>query len=451
MMRTTLQLFRTSLTLFALVMVSAIAAQDTSTSSSSSSSFQCGVLDDKNVQDISSTTSNNNNNFDTINVNYDVNWFGSSNNRRHIMPQRTNWHIYAISDEQGPARFSSIPKGLIKPKVNGNTLVFPVQKDALYNLGYTKGDSVEAAVNLFIPLSQLRKIQISGVNDFVEIIVSEDALLWGEENGTLATNSSTASSSSLRAPPTIDIRSSGVDTRLYVNTPYSKVNYDGSGVDNTAIIDAGTNSSVVVSGVGHNLSIQSDYLKTVQLSGVDQDLLIEGSYRTLSLSGVDCRVRVHGGETGCNAIDASSGGVNTNCRLTNDTVIVPTLDCVAESKTIYQGVSTGATVGIALASLLVLCLCVALCAFCCCGGRRCGSRQVGRQNEESSYPPKPNGATTDVPVGSWVEEAEVIEIEPTPAAAYAVVLPDPEQPLPPSNDKNGSSTFGGSLNAKPYG
>jgi hypothetical protein len=391
---------QTILAALALLIVAVMAQDDTS--------FQCGVPDDDNLKEISDT------NFDTIQTHYKINWLGGN---RHLMPQKTNWHIYAIPDGEVP-RYSSVPEGFVKPKISGSTLEFPAQEDSLKDLGYSKGDKIKAAVNLFIPVSQLRNIRVSGVDESVEIIVTDELLLGDITNSTAFL-------------PTINIRVSGVDSRLYVNTPYSKVKYTGSGVDNTAIVEAATGSSVDLSGVDQSLSIKSDFLDSVKVSGVDQYLLIEGTYGKIRVSGVDGQIRVNG-EKGCNTVDGSGddySGVDNRCKTTEETVTVPTLACLAESKVIYAGTSTGAIVGIVIGVLAVVALCIGGC------GAACGCFRSRRSQTKQA------GPKAEIPTGSWVE-AEVIEVDPVHQ-----MVPDPEQATPLSEEKG---TPGDSTDAKVY-
>jgi hypothetical protein len=410
-----------------LLVVSVTMAQD--------SPFQCGVLDDNddNLKTISNT------NFDTIETDYRMKSWGN----KQLMPKHTHWHIYAIPDGELP-RYSSIPEGFLKPKVSGSTLELVAQDDVLEeDLGYSKGDKMEAAVNLYIPVSQLRNIRVDGVDSFVEIIVTEDLL------GDDIINNSTTSDDL----PTINIRASGVDSRLYVNTPYSKVKYTGSGVDNTAVVEAGTGSSVVLSGVDQSLKIKSDYLSSVRLSGVDQYMLIEGTYEKVTMSGVDGNLRVNG-ETGCNAIDMT--GVKSNCKTSSqETVTVPILTCTADTKAVQACskngwcLSTGATIGVVLALFVVVVLCVWLCVRCCgCGRRGRHSNPPApttTADQEVKQSSSPKASTQQVPNGNWVE-AEVIEVEP----AHDEVFDDPEQPQPSSDNDKKKIAADSSVNAKPY-
>jgi len=325
------------------------------------------------------------------------NWnFGSK--KKHLIPKMTNWHIYAIPNGE-KAKYSCYPEGFVEPRITsgGSTLELVANANRLKELGYSNGDKIETSINVYLPLNQLRTINLDGVDQDMEVIVTESALQ--------TTNNDNNDNITF---PTIRIHSSGVDTRIYVTAPYSPILYSGSGVDNQATIQAGRNSSIDLSGVDQSLHIQSEFIVgTIRLSGVDNQLYLEGDYNTMALSGVDCEVYVIGGETGCNAVENS--GVGNNCRISKETntTVVPTLSCLASTK-IIQGSSNGAIIGASFGLLAIIGLCTACCIY-SCGGRR--RHQEVETTKHIFQPPPPSETAPYIPQQAGVVEAEVIGIE----------------------------------------
>jgi hypothetical protein len=338
---------------------------------------------------------------DTISTTFNIPFDGNFD-----IPKRINFHIYAISDSEEP-RYSAFPEGMVEPRIKGSTLSLSLRNKELN--GYSRGDSVQSGVNLYIPLSQLRNVKVGGVDQFVEIIANDEGLLDGSF-------------------PRLTLRSSGVDTQIYVNAPFSPIDLVASGVDNSLVIVAAKNSNVDMSGVDQKVQIKSGLLSQVKLSGVDQYLFLEGEYeQAIRMSGVDVSLRVNG-ESGCNNIDNS--GVDNNCRTTSDMVSVPQLACLADTK-VTSGtstMSTGAAIGLSFAILVLLAGGIALCVFCCgcCRGKRRAPACPATDYQSGEKKP----ATTVAPgmdEGPAAVAAEVVEVK-----------EDPEQPL------------SGDVVAKPY-
>ncbi len=359
---------------------------DQSNNDGASASFHCG--------DPSEAIEISNFEFNTISTQYIHNsWKGGQDD---LLPKTTNWHIYAIPDDESP-KYSCFPLGFVEPQLSGSTLQLLIKKDRLKDLGYSRGDRIESSINVYVPLKQLKNIRVDGVDQAVEVIVTESLLTDINVSSTSATTSSLF--------PTIRIRSSGVDTRIYVTAPYSAIDYTGSGVDNEATIQAGRNSTIDLSGVNQQVRIQSEFLVgNIDLSGINNRLYIEGDYEKIRLSGVDCQVQVNG-KSGCNSIDNS--GVNNNCRVSEENVTVPGLSCLASTKVIQEGPSVGAAVGMGVGLLALLGLCLFGCVYSC---RGCGQSKV--PTSHISQPPLPDTTPCDPPKVDIVE-AEVIGIEPS--------------------------------------
>ncbi len=242
-----------------------------------------------------------------------------------------------------------VPEDLVEPYVSGGSLKFNLQEDALQ--GLSKGDGIKTAVNLYIPVSQMKQIYVNGVDQNIEVIYTNP--------------------SSLVELEFININDSGVDNRLYVTSPNSKVHYTGSGVNSKLQVEAASGSSIKISGVDQEVRIKTGEGLNVKMSGVDQTVYIEGGYERIKMSGVDNTAYVNG-ENRCDNIESS--GVDNDCSLTEGTVVVQELSCLAWTKVGKYGCnswwSTGAGIAVGAVSVVLLIL---LCIACCCGVKACVS------------------------------------------------------------------------------
>jgi hypothetical protein len=315
-----------------------------------------------------------------------------------LIPSAFTYHIYAIPDGDIP-RLSMYPEGLVQPVVTGSTLELNVQ-DILKGMG--RGDRVKAAVNLYVPVSQLKKVILDGVDTTVEII------------NTIETTSNHS----------MTIKDSGVDNVIYLTSPYSKVSYDGSGVDSMMQMIAAAGSSIVLSGVDQVVKVKTegDDLM-VDMSGVDQDVYVQGGgFQRLSMSGVDNSVYINGGS--CNNVDKS--GVDNSCSISDATFTVPTMACLESSKVGKCHGCDGISKVIAILAGFLILGCCGSCifgiAYCTCYR----NRRNRYDNEEIKNPQPPavmvpnqmpsyetklgeKEKTTGPPTG--VVEAEIISVE----------------------------------------
>ena len=360
--------------------------------------YQCGVLDQ--AKKLSSGD------FDTIHTDYyDLSWDDWDNN---LMPKKMHWHIYAIPDDETP-RFSTFPDGLLEARVSNGKLEFKQPHDFLKDRGYSDGDRIKVSVNIFVPVSKLTKLKVDGVDQSIEVIATDEDVF----------------TSSLHWTHSMDVSVSGVDTELFVNAPFSKVELSGSGVDNKIVIHSAS-GSVRLSGVDQDVRIESDYLSDIRVSGVDQKLLLEGDYADAELSGVDIRLRVNG-PTMCNKV--RDRGTNSNCQTTNDNVTIEELACLADTKVVTSwGLSLAAWIGIAIAVVVVLSLCVSLCVCCCCAPVWCVlpfCNKASRKPQVATVSPSPT-TTSSIAFPNETEtvEAKIISIENENEDER-----DPEQPM----------------------
>jgi hypothetical protein len=292
--------------------------------------FQCGIPSLARALDLNGNELK----FDSIQPNRDCRGMSES----FLMPDTVNFHIYAIPDGDMP-RLSMYPDGLVQPRVVGNTLELDIQ-DIMKGLGKKDGDNVLAAVNVFVPVSQLKSVRVQGVNMNVEVV---------------NTIESTESNS-------LTVEDSGVDNSVFLTAPYSKILYTGSGVNSRAYMETAAGSSITLSGVDQEVHIKTEGANlSVDMSGVNEKVYVEGGdFDQISMSGVDTRVYTNGGS--CNNVDQS--GLDNSCRLTTDNVTIPTLECLASSN--LQNGCTGAE---GLVKAIIWLLVISGLAFlcCCCG------------------------------------------------------------------------------------
>ena len=321
--------------------------------------------------------------------------FTTKNGGTHkmLVPELIHWHIYAIPDEENGGSvpsYSVLPVGWITPKVSDGILQFEVTDpkgltgnangDATKE-GYSKGDTIEAAVNLYIPISQIQNVVLSGGNNKVEVII--DATLFP---------------SLASAPPSLDIEVSGYGNHLYVQAPDSSVDLKVSGIESRVHLVAGGTipSSVSISGITNKVEFliaeknntSTTPLHDIDLSGVDCYLLLEANYLQASISGVASRMRVvekeNSTETSDGCFNVVTKGVDVNCEMiTTEQVTVPTLSCVATTTVVKLSNSShnsnsywstgqiiGVVIGVLGAALLGILSCMYFCGCFGCGRRR---------------------------------------------------------------------------------
>jgi hypothetical protein len=290
------------------------------------------------------------------------------------MPNTVHFHIYAIPDGDLP-RLSMSPTGLVQPRVVGSTLELDIQ-DIMKDLGMKDGDPVQAAVNIFVPVSQLKSVIVQGIDMNVEVV------------NTIETTE----------PNSLTVEDSGIDNSLYLTTPYSKISYKGSGVNSKAYMETAAGSSIDLSGVDQEVHIKTTGASlTVDLSGVDEKVYVQGGgFEKISMSGVDTRVYINGGN--CNTVDPS--GVDNSCRQTTDNVTIPTLECLASSN-LQNG--CGNVEGLVKAMILLLVLSGLVCVCCCCGCAvgivhctNAATRRRGNSNNTVAAKPQAEGGSMEV-------------------------------------------------------
>ena len=369
----------------------------------------------------------------------------NGNPLKMLVPEMIHWHIYAIPDEENGGStpsYSVLPAGWITPKVSDGILEFEVTDPkglaatATANgtdEGYSKGDTMEAAVNLYIPISQIQNVIVSGGNNKVEVII--DSTLF----------SSAASLSS--APPSLNIEVSGYGHHLYVQAPDTSVDLKVTGIESRIHLKAGGTipSSVSISGVANKVEFliaeknntSTTPLHDVDLSGVDCYLLLEANYLQASISGVASTMRVVRDENSTDTENGGDGcfnvvttGVDVNCEIiTTEHVTVPALSCAATTTVVKASSSSsnnndwsrGQTIGVVVGVLGAIVLGMLTCMyFCGCFG--CGR---GRQAASAEMQPPP------------LQHLEFSGTGPEPADPYATVpLPATATAIQPTSEES---------------
>lgn len=368
--------------------------------------FQCDVPE--NAQEINITSSSGD--FSTVAI--------GGGNCGFLVPKEIYWHVYAMEEGSSP-KHSMFPPGLVKAEIGGGTLRYTVQ-DVLK--GYAEGDSVQAGVNLYIPLDMMKTIILDGVGQWVEVYLNSSLLADMDHSG--------------RDPIRID--DSGVDSHLLVLSPYLKVDVVGSGVDNTMIMEVASDSSLDLSGVDQQVSIKCPEGLEIRMTGVSQDVVVEGQLSHAVMDGVDGVVEVNNGmENAC--ANVTTSGVASKCKATDDAVVVPALPCLSDTvagyvSSWYWPLSTGASIGLAIGILVVASLSLFGCIYCACKG--CRNNRAQKASDYNSNPHEETAKSCDDTHGPVVH-AEVLEIQNVGQNDYQVDNPmvDVEMPIPEADAK----------------
>ena len=279
--------------------------------------------------------------------------------------QLVHWHIYALSDDDVP-RLDMFPDNLVVPKVarDGHTLEFEFSEDIPWP---SVGKMAQAAVNLYVPKRKLKHIILAGINDNIEIINTVGA----------------SSSSGITGPETaMKIIHSGISSTLYVKSA-SGIQYTGSGVNTTALLEASKAGSdeLELSGVNNlvKLKLVDDGMDRgvdeaelqIEVSGVKDTIYLEGDYSRIETSGVRNHFYINSHHDGTgNCHDFHSSGILNVCSTTKQEVSVPKLPCLSSTKVvnIHCGHSSESNVlpSIWIILAIVMLAIVAVVAVTCC-------------------------------------------------------------------------------------
>jgi hypothetical protein len=223
-----------------------------------------------------------------------------------IVPKLIHWHIYAIDDEYTP-RYSMFPEGILEPFVRDGVLRMG-WADSLD--GVSEGNSTKAAVNLFIPATQMRKITTNGIGEVVQI-----------------TNVNASA-----APEVLTIEDNGIGNKFYVRSSGSPVRYAAGSTDAAIEAEVMAGSSFQFSSLNQKARIKNlGVAMDVIMDGVNQEVTIEGGYTNLALKGANAKVFINY-LYGCDNVENS--GASSKCTEVTRTVNVADLECLSSTEAI---------------------------------------------------------------------------------------------------------------------
>jgi len=345
--------------------------------------------------------------------------------QKMLVPEIIHWHIYALPQDDAIPSYSVLPEGWMTPQVKNGVLQFETTAKGLTDYTaktFKEGDKLQAAVNIYVPISQLEQVDITGVNHKVEIDFDMIKRFPNANKTILSSNS------------TLKINLSGESNQLSVMAPYTSVNLEVSGVESRAYLHVGGEkpSSISIVGVDNQVEFYVDpetsntVIADIDIVGIDTSLLLDGKYLQAELSGVESTMRVIRREDnstnttteydGC--FNVVSKGIESTCELVlfpENQVKIPNLTCSANTTVIKaprfnfledSGWTTLQYAGLGIGIFLVVCICC--CAFfCCVMGWACGCCGKGSSSDkqttfyhENQYPPGPDptGSTYPPPI-----------------------------------------------------
>ena len=327
-------------------------------------------------------------------------------------PGKIYWHVYTLADENARSKISMYPEGIVIPFVKSNTLKFRFNKE---QYSFERGDWLEVGVNIYVPASQVQKIRIDGVDQVVEIV-----------------NDSTYP---------LQVSESGVDNKVYVSSPNSKVAFKTTGVDSLAKIESDSGSSVDATGIGDYVEIKTTYddTLTIDIEGVDVRVVVEGSHKSVSMSGIDGNVSVNNNGASTSCQNVNKAGIDNQCSIVSGrTVTIEELDCLVESEVHKQWdcswleeLATAAIVATVVVLVVLICCCVAACYGCYrCTKYNSNTSTVGTKEQPPGAIRPPVGVDLEANKQQQkpVSQKPVSET-PTPLKGQPS-LGDPEQGLP---------------------
>mmetsp|Transcript_61339 Transcript_61339/g.150138 ORF Transcript_61339/g.150138 Transcript_61339/m.150138 type:complete len:423 (-) Transcript_61339:1604-2872(-) len=316
-----------------------------------------------------------------------------------LLPEKLHWHVIALPPGSNP-KHTITPPGFVRPVRNGNTLSYEYQN--VLEGQYSKGDDVEAGVQIYVPIDQLTSIQVSGVEEYVQVTVDPELLATDKEG---QFNFSSLS---------LQVRDDGVDNAVTVTSPSMMIDYAATGVDSILVMEAATRSSLRLSGVDNEAYVKSDQLD-VYTDGVDGKIVVEGNVANAVLKGVDGDIEING--SGCD--NGAFGGVDNGCKYTDEIITVIPLSCTVQTELDYmdswfRNVSTGAKVGMSIAFILIF-FGVTSVIIACCSRKRCNERTTTGNNIEGkqakAFDKGPLPPSSDAATHNTVVEAEVLEVK----------------------------------------
>lgn len=313
-----------------------------------------------------------------------------------LIPKKIYYHVFALPPGSTP-RHSITPHGFIRPVVSNGMLSYQYQ-EGLEEL-YSAGDSVEAGVQIFVPIDQLTSIRVTGVDQYLQVSIDPD-LVAADDPFNITSMS-------------LQIVVDGVDNTVTVKSPTMIVDLTATGVDLTAVMDVAARSSLRLSGVDHDVYVKSEQL-TVYSDGVDVKVVVEGLVSDAVINGVDEDIQING--SGCDNVKLE--GVDSKCEYTTESITVNSLPCTVQTTLAYDWwfnfFTTGAKVGLVIALVFVIVVSIVGIIYYCRTMRRKKHPTNTKTNiddyqarsfENRALPPSNEGVAH-----ATVVEAEVLEV-----------------------------------------
>lgn len=315
-----------------------------------------------------------------------------------LIPSEIHWHIYPIPAGETP-KHSMVPEGLFEAQIHDEVLFYRL-KNILEESGYKKGDRLQAGISLFIPTNSISAIKIEGVKQFVQVNADDERLSTIEEP--------------------LRIVSTAIDTQVRVLSPYWKVYYTETGVDNEVSLEVASKSSLDIAGVDIDVYVRCPDSLTVLAHGIDNHVFIEGQLLSASMEGVDVDIEINDSTASNPCSNVSDGGVGNDCDVSNDVFEMLDLSCLADTRAGYQcsfnlskEAEVGIGIGVSVFFVAAISSFIFLCARYCCCCRPDGSKKqnpeiyptVAKTSEKNSQYHVNDNANISV------VEAEVLEIK----------------------------------------
>jgi hypothetical protein len=300
-----------------------------------SEAFQCGVIALATAIELDGQELN----FDSITPSRDC----QGTSRSILMPKKISYRIYTLPVGDIP-RISMFPEGLVKPRVVGTTLELDIQDIMTLK---SLGASVQAAVNIFVPIGQLKYVNVEGSDMNVAVTNIVEITDAG-----------------------MTVTDYGADNDISLTSPYSAISYQGFGKNSRVRMEVASGSSIYLSGIDQVLYVKADGdTLDVDMAGANEKVYVDGGgANEISLSGVDSIVYLNAGS--CDTVVNS--GIDNSCIVTNETVSVPDFDCLVTSNLRFgcEGAADGEVdvdaEGIAKAVVWTIVFVAVIVLICCC-------------------------------------------------------------------------------------
>ena len=214
--------------------------------------------------------------------------------RQYFAPQVVNWRVFVVADGE-PAQYRSTPDNLVKAFVSDAGVLRFGLEDGVP--GANVGDSVQAGVEIWIPASQLSKVELKGENELVEI------------HNIDATN----------APAMLEIEDRGDANKLYVDS-VSPVTYNATGAGSTLFLKGGEGTRLYLLGSNQIVRATAPEDLWARMNGIDNNLYVRSQFQRITMLGQSSNVWVTADSWGCEELKVVVQGVQNECAQTGVTV-----------------------------------------------------------------------------------------------------------------------------------